>query len=120
MSEKIGLRVYEGKEDKQSEEIKSNLDAEINRILNESHCRVTKILTDHKSELDLIATALLMKKTLYADEIKGIIDDHRSKLNLAALPDLGEEDSNIGHEKKTDNEHTFDILSTNDVLLNTK
>ena len=107
MSEKMGLRVYEDNEDKESEEVKSNLNAEINRLLNESHDRVMNILTEHKEELDLIATALLLKKTLYADEIKSLIEDHISKIKI------GVENNNIDIKEIKIREQTFDLLYEN-------
>ena len=78
MSENIGLIVTDG-DDKISEELKSKVEKEITRILNDSYSRVLKTLTDHKQELDLIASELLLKKTPYGDEIKKLIDDHLEK-----------------------------------------
>ena len=78
MSENIGLIVTDG-DDKISEELKSKVEKEITRILNDSYSRVLKTLSDHKPELDLIASELLLKKTLYGDEIKKLIDDHLEK-----------------------------------------
>ena len=78
MSENIGLIVTDG-DDKISEELKSKVEKEITRILNDSYSRVLKTLTDHKQELDLVASELLLKKTLYGDEIKKLIDDHLEK-----------------------------------------
>ena len=78
MSENIGVIVTDG-DDKISEELKSKFEKEITRILNDSYSRVLKTLTDHKQELDLIASELLLKKTLYGDEIKKLIDDHLEK-----------------------------------------
>ena len=112
----MGLRVYKNNEEKQSEEVKSDLNAEINRLLNESHSRVTKILTEHKAELDLISAALLMKKTLYADEIKSIIDDRKSELSSTSLAEPSDENSSLRYEKKADNEQAFDVLSANGML----
>ena len=52
-----------------SEDLLSKLDTEICTILNEAYDRVLKTLTDHAKELELIATELLKRKTLYGDEI---------------------------------------------------
>ena len=86
MSKKVGLRVLDKEESILSEEDKSNMNAEISRLLNESYARVMKLLVDHQSELELIATALLMKKTLYANELKTLIEDHSLKVPLQKQP----------------------------------
>lgn len=85
MSKNIGLRVDVGDENDMSEEYKSKWDAEISRLLSESYSRVLNILTEHKEELDLIASELKAKKTLYRDEIKKLIEDHLSKITLSNL-----------------------------------
>ena len=109
MSDVMGcsLRVYEGNEAKESEEVRSNLNAEINGLLNESYSRVTKILTEHNEELDLIATALLLKKTLFADEIKNLIEDHTSKIKIVG------ENNNMDSKENDNSEQTFDLLDEN-------
>ena len=84
MSETLGLRVINGDEEMVSDELKSRLDSEIDRVLKESHTRVMKILTDHRDELDIIAKALLLKKTLFAEEIKSLIGDHLSESKISS------------------------------------
>ena len=79
MSEEVGLRVLRVYDSDISEEDKSKMNAEITKLLDESYARVMKLLVDHQSELEQIATALLIKKTLYADELKSLIEETSSK-----------------------------------------
>ena len=78
MSEKVGFRVYRSDEFGFSEEIKKKIENEIDRLLHESYERVKSLLSDHKAELDLIANALLLKKTLYGNDIKELIEESLS------------------------------------------
>ena len=81
MSEKYGLRVTHGEEEQMmSESTKNLMDAEINRLLNESYKNATGILKAHRRELDLLADALLKYETLDSDDIKAIIDGNPKKL----------------------------------------
>ena len=74
MSDKVGIRVYKD-ESRYSEEIKIKIESEINRMLQESYERVFKLLSAHKAELDLLSNALLMKKTLFGDDIRELIEE---------------------------------------------
>ena len=105
MSEEMNsLRTFDEDDVKQSDDLKSKIDSAIDSLLNESYSRVTKLLTEHKDELDLLATALLLKKTLYAEEIKTLIEEYTSK-NEANKEDL------ISTEKNG-SENSFDVLAT--------
>ena len=104
MSEEMNsLRTFVEDDTKQSDELKAKIDSAIDSLLNESYSRVTKLLTEHKNELDLLATALLLKKTLYAEEIKTLIEEYTSK-NEANKEDL------ISTEKNG-SENSFDVLA---------
>ena len=104
MSEEMNsLRTFDEDDIKQSDDLKAKIDSAIDSLLNESYSRVTKLLTEHKDELDLLATALLLKKTLYAEEIKTLIEDYTSK-NEANKDDL------ILTEKNG-SENSFDLLT---------
>ena len=63
-----------------SDELKSRMDSEIDRLLEESHSRVVKTLTEHWEELVLIAKALMVKKTLFANEIQNMIENMKNDL----------------------------------------
>ena len=78
MSDSLGLQYrYNSNE---SEQGKLSITMEVDRILKESHTRATNILTEHREELDIISRALMLKKTLYAEEIELLIEDYHSKL----------------------------------------
>ena len=78
MSDSLGLQYrYNSNE---SEQGKLSITMEVDRILKESHTRATNILTEHREELDIISAALMLKKTLYAEEIELLIEDYHSKL----------------------------------------
>ena len=80
MSNEMGsLRKFDLDECKQSENIRAKIDGAIDTLLNESYLRAKKILIEHQDELDFLATQLLLKKTLYADEIKELIEDYVSE-----------------------------------------
>jgi cell division protease FtsH len=52
-----------------SESTAAAVDAEIKRIVIEAHAAATKILTEHRDQLDMVALALLEFETLTGDEI---------------------------------------------------
>ena len=74
MSENLGFRVYQDSEFGFSDDIKKKVEVEIDFLLQESYERVKSLLSQHKSELDLIANALLLKKTLYGDDVQELIE----------------------------------------------
>ena len=78
MSEKIGLRVYRNDESGLSNELRRKIELEIDLILEESYQRVMTLLSEHKAELDLISNALLLKKTLYGDDVRELIEESLS------------------------------------------
>ena len=91
MSDSLGLQYrYDCHE---SEQGKLSITTEVDKILKESHTRATNILTEHREELDMISAALMLKKTLYAADIKELIKDHQSeqvaltKKNISASED---------------------------------
>ena len=78
MSEKVCLRVYEKDDIGFSDDIRRKIESEIDSILQESYMRVMDLLSKHKAELDLISNALLLKKTLYGDDIRELIEESLS------------------------------------------
>ena len=102
-AEMNSLRTFDEDDTKQSDDLKAKIDSAIDSLLNESYSRVTKLLTEHKDELDLLATALLLKKTLYAEEIKTLIKDYTSK------NEVNKEDLIL--TEKNGSENSFDLLA---------
>lgn len=82
MSDKIGMRVVREEDSDSpyptnstfSDATSELVEAEINRILEESKQRVRKILTTHENELRLLAEALMKYETLDANEVKQVIE----------------------------------------------
>lgn len=103
MSEKIGMRVVRDDESQSSQQIVVNnfsdatselVESEIGKLLSESRERVKKLLTERRSELVMLAEALLKYETMDAAEVKMVVEgkdpkllrqererDRRSKLN---------------------------------------
>lgn len=56
------------------------VDAEINKILNESYLRAKQILKLHAKEHKALAEALLKYETLDADDIKAILGGEKTSV----------------------------------------
>ena len=98
MSDKLGLQYrYDYHE---SEQGKLKITAEVDRILKESHTRVTNILTEHREELDMISAALMLKKTLDAAEIKELIEDYQSRQVALTKKNISATEDNSSNENK--------------------
>ena len=93
MSDKIGLRVFRNDEKGLSNELRRKIESEIDSILQESYKRVMSLLSEHKAELDLISNALLLKKTLYGDDVRELIEESLSTAS-------GDNNSDKKKEKK--------------------
>ncbi len=87
MSEKLGLVTYQKERQsiflqtqttasakEYSEETARAIDAEVSRLIREAHVQVRNILTEKRDKLEKIATTLLDKETILADELKGLMD----------------------------------------------
>ena len=98
MSDSLGLQYRYN--DNESEQGKLSIGLEVDRILTESHTRVTNILTEHREELDMISAALMLKKTLYAAEIKELIEDHQSNKMALTKKNVSATEDNSSNENK--------------------
>ena len=56
-----------------SEETAKRIDAEINAILDECMTDATRILTEHRDQLDKLATELMAKETLDDNEVRALL-----------------------------------------------
>ena len=87
MSDKLGPIAYGDKEESvflgrdfaqrhqdYSEQTAQSIDQEVRRIVEEQHTVARNVLTQHRTELDAIAHALLERETLDAEEIQAAID----------------------------------------------
>ena len=103
MSEEMeSLRSFDDEDSTKSDKVKSKIDCAIEALLNESRLRVTTLLTEHRDELDLLATSLLLKKTLFADDIRTLIEDHLSNGKTKT--------ANESVPEKNGSENAFDLL----------
>jgi cell division protease FtsH len=86
MSEKLGLVTYSrerrplfletgvgGSSREYSDETARAIDAEVTRLMNEAHDRVTKILSDKREQLELLTQTLLTKETVLGDEVRELV-----------------------------------------------
>jgi cell division protease FtsH len=53
------------------------IDEEVRRIADESYCRVKKILTQRRAELERIAAELIRRETLDGDQLDKLLATHR-------------------------------------------
>lgn len=66
-----------------SEEISAKIDAEVKRIIDSAYNKVKEILTENRKKLDDVATALLEKERLEADEFEEIFKNgYNSPVNV--------------------------------------
>ncbi len=78
MSETLGPVLYKETEDTSRSLLRSQatagaVDAEIKRLVNDAHAAATRILTEHRDQLESVALALLDYETLTGEEIKQLI-----------------------------------------------
>ena len=71
-----------------SSETKQKIETEVRRLLEDSHERATKVLTERRHDLDVLAHALVEYEALNADEIKRVLKGEKlPKLtSLANVP----------------------------------
>ena len=67
------IRDRVGADHSPSPETQAAIDLEVKRLCEASYARATKILTDHRDELDLVAHALIARETLSGAELKEVI-----------------------------------------------
>ena len=85
MSDALGLRTFESERRSAffdmpmaapkdySEEKASAIDGEVERILEQAHAKVRRVLTERRSVLDQIARRLLEKEVLDGDELRALV-----------------------------------------------
>ncbi len=112
MSDKLGPLMYsEGEEEvflgysRQSNSSMSNetaqaIDKEIRQIVDAGYDRAKSVLTEHRSELETLALALLEYETLSGDEIKTIVAGGSIDRGRSAKPALPAAGSSIPKSRK--------------------
>jgi len=56
-----------------SEEVAKAIDAEVRRMIEECYQRAESLLIEHKEKLELVASTLMEKETLEADEFAALM-----------------------------------------------
>ncbi len=87
MSEHFGSIDLYSEYNRLSSETKQQIENEVRRILEESHQRATKVLTERRGDLDVLAKALVDYEVLTADEMKRVIKGERLP-KLTTLPNV--------------------------------
>ena len=78
MSERLGPVVVAPEEyENLSQTIKDLIDSEVKQLLDASHQRAHRMLSDHRKDLDRLAKALLEYETLSRDEIERLLHSRR-------------------------------------------
>lgn len=89
MSEKVGMRVIRNDQSESRSGIELSkfpdatselVESEISRLLEESKERVRNLLTEHMTELKLLAEALVKYETLDSEEVKSVFEGKDPKL----------------------------------------
>jgi ATP-dependent metalloprotease len=95
MSDKIGKFVLD--RETESPEMRSLIDAEMKKLLDEAYNHAKQVLTEHKEELHRLAKALLEKETLTADEVKKVVysvqytkQESKTSKHVASLGNLSQ------------------------------
>ncbi len=73
MSEKLGNVDMRSNYDALSTRTKETIESEVRRLIEEGRARATKVLTEHRNELDLLAKALIEYETLDREEAFKVI-----------------------------------------------
>ena len=84
------------------------IDAEIKRLVNDAHAAATKILTDHRDQLDLLANALLEYETLSGDEIKALLDGKKPERPDTSMEAKARKKSSLPSSRKKSEEEGSD------------
>jgi len=80
MSERIGQVALSGQQ-QMSSETKGLVDAEVSRLVQGAYTRAKQLLLDNRESLDKLATMLVEKETVTAEEFAQILND--SKVSVA-------------------------------------
>lgn len=78
MSEKIGPLTISSDPDSVSPSIRDLIDSEVKALITASHQRATRVLTENRRDLELLARSLIEYETLAKNEIEAILSSRRS------------------------------------------
>jgi len=123
MSKKVGYMFYGEQEgyfgltSQFSDQEVNQIDAEIRKILKESHDRTFALLTQHKDQLILLADTLLTYETLSGTEITELLQTGQVSRVIEPLPNPDSDDK-TKTENNDDSGHEDQDLSTDFVEQN--
>ncbi|KAJ4295205.1 i-AAA protease yme1 [Kalmusia sp. IMI 367209] len=86
-SEKLGSIDYRSNYEQVSPETKRLIDNEVRRLVEEAKVNARRILTERRTELDRLATALVQYETLDKEEIMKVIKGEKLPDRLMSMPD---------------------------------
>lgn len=87
MSESFGIVDLQTEYHSLSSETKLKIEDEVRRMLEESRQRATKVLTERRRDLDMLAKALVEYEVLNADEIRRVLKGEKLP-KLTSLPNI--------------------------------
>jgi ATP-dependent metalloprotease len=87
MSQKLGPVAYLQEYKDLSSETKAMVEMEVQRILNRAQDEAMKLLTERRTELDLLAQALVRYETLDKEEVQKVIRGESLPNRIALPPD---------------------------------
>lgn len=85
MSENFGSVDFHTEYSSLSSETKRKIEVEVRRLIDEGRQRVTKVLTERRRDLDLLANALVEYEVLNADEMRRVMKGEKLP-KLTVLP----------------------------------
>lgn len=87
MSESLGLVDLHSDYRSLSSETKQKIEDEVRRLIDDGRQRVTKVLTERRRDLDVLAKALVEYEVLNADEMRRILKGEKLS-KLTTLPNI--------------------------------
>jgi len=106
--EEMALRLYNA-QNPHSEAIQSTIDAEVKLLVTNAQKTATDILEKNKAKVDIMAQILLERETIYADDIKLIMEGKTAKSIMAEMDKRVETAKE--QEKKDKSEAEIEILN---------
>ncbi|KAI9882662.1 MAG: hypothetical protein M1823_005588 [Watsoniomyces obsoletus] len=88
MSEKLGNVNLDKEYQRLSAETRMQVDREVRRLIEEGRIRATKILTERRKDLDVLAKALVEYETLNKEEIERVLKGEKLPEKLTSAPSV--------------------------------
>ena len=88
MSENLGQAYFASHYDTLSSETKQQIELEVKKLLDDSRQRATKMLNEHREELDILAKSLVEYEVLTLDEVEKVLRGEKLQ-KLSSAPKAG-------------------------------